>query len=107
MEGVKWVNLDKRMAEISEDEQSGGDNMGKYADPAEVTPATFDASTPVVVPAIQGSASAGEIRGKTKITGGTRMGSWSADKMELVCLFYAYKNANYNVQIRGVTVDES
>ena len=51
---------------------------------AEVTPATFDASTPVVVAAIRGSASAGEIFGKTKITGGTRMGSWSANKMELV-----------------------
>jgi hypothetical protein len=51
---------------------------------AEVTPATFDASTPVVVAAIRSSASAGEIFGKTKITGGTRMGSWSANKMELV-----------------------
>ena len=30
------------------------------------------------------SAAAGEIFGKTKITGGTRMGSWSANKMELV-----------------------
>ena len=35
---------------------------------AEVTPVTFDASTPVVVAAIRGSASAGEIFGKTKIT---------------------------------------
>jgi hypothetical protein len=51
---------------------------------ADVTPREFDASTPVVVAAVRGSSSAGEIFGKTKITGGTRMGSWSANKMELV-----------------------
>ena len=51
---------------------------------ADVTPPDFDASTPVVVAAVRGSSSAGEIFGKTKITGGTRMGSWSANKMELI-----------------------
>ena len=51
---------------------------------ADVTPPTFDSSTPVVVAAVRGSSSAGEIFGKTKITGGTRMGSWSANKMELI-----------------------
>ncbi len=51
---------------------------------ADVTPVGFDADTPVVVASVRGTASAGEIFGKTKITGGTRMGSWSANKMELV-----------------------
>ena len=51
---------------------------------AEITPATFGADAPVVVASVRGTASAGEIFGKTKITGGTRMGSWSANKMELV-----------------------
>lgn len=51
---------------------------------ADVTPAQFGMDTPVVVASIRGTSSAGEIFGKTKITGGTRMGSWSADKMELV-----------------------
>ena len=47
-----------------------------------VTPAAFDAQTPVVVAAV--SKGAASIFGSTKLTGGTRMGSWSADKMELV-----------------------
>ena len=51
---------------------------------AKVTPADFDAASPVVVAAIHGSAAMGEIFGKSKITGGTRCGSWSADRGEIV-----------------------
>lgn len=51
---------------------------------ADVTPATYDGATPVVVASVRGSAAAGEIFGKTKISGGTRLGSWTANKMELV-----------------------
>ena len=48
----------------------------------QVTPAEFNHATPVVVANVtKGAAS---IFGSTKLTGGTRMGSWKADKMELV-----------------------
>lgn len=50
----------------------------------EVMPASFCATTPVVVALVEGHDSAAQIFGKTKITGGTRMGSWTADKMEIV-----------------------
>ena len=47
-----------------------------------VTPEEFSEETPVVVAAL--SRGAADVFGSTKLTGGTRMGSWSADKMELV-----------------------
>jgi hypothetical protein len=50
----------------------------------DVTPmhSLFDNETPVVVASVtQGAAT---IFGSTKLTGGARLGSWSADKMELV-----------------------
>ena len=47
-----------------------------------VTPAEFSESTPVVVASVK--AGAANIFGTTKLTGGTRLGSWSADKMELI-----------------------
>ena len=51
---------------------------------ADVTPAEFSDATPVVVAAVEGSASAAEVFGATKIKGGTRLGSWQADRVELV-----------------------
>jgi len=51
---------------------------------ASVIPAEFDSSTPVVVASIASTSAMAEIFGATKIKGGTRMGSWSADKGELV-----------------------
>jgi hypothetical protein len=50
----------------------------------EVTPTTISVNTPVVVALLEGSESIGRVFGKSKITGGTRMGSWSADMMEVV-----------------------
>ncbi|KAH8058172.1 hypothetical protein JL722_6023 [Aureococcus anophagefferens] len=62
--------------------------MSRYAktepNATTVTPADFDAASPVVVAAIHGSAAMGEIFGKSKITGGTRCGSWSADRGEII-----------------------
>lgn len=51
-----------------------------------VTPAGefSEVSTPVIVASVSRNASL--IFGATKLTGGTRMGSWHADKMELVYL---------------------
>ena len=49
-----------------------------------VMPSTFDATTAVVVASIEGSEAAGAVFGYTKICGGTRLGSWSANKMELI-----------------------
>lgn len=52
---------------------------------ASVTPSTpITAETPVVVAAIHGSAAMGEIFGHSKIKGGTRCGSWTADRGEVV-----------------------
>ena len=47
-----------------------------------VTPADFDSDTPVVVALATRGAST--IFGSTKLTGGTRMGSWTANKMQLI-----------------------
>ena len=49
-----------------------------------VTPADFDKDSPVVVAKVEGSDAAGEIFGKTKIKGGSRMGSWSADRVDII-----------------------
>ncbi len=49
-----------------------------------VTPADFTAATPVVVARLTGSDAAGEVFGKTKIKGGSRMGTWAADAVEVV-----------------------
>lgn len=46
-----------------------------------VVPPKFDATTPVVVASTK---QMGEIFGKSKIKGGTRLGSWSADKGDLI-----------------------
>ena len=48
-----------------------------------VVPATADAHTPVVVASVL-HRGAVEIFGSTKLVGGTRLGSWTANKMELV-----------------------
>ena len=42
------------------------------------------APTPVVVASVRRAAAMGEIFGHNKIKGGTRMGSWAANKGELV-----------------------
>ena len=39
---------------------------------------------PVVVVNVKGSDKIGNIFGKTKITGGTRLGSWDADNMDII-----------------------
>ena len=57
---------------------------------ASVVPPAFgdggdgEAPTPVVVASVRGTAAMGEIFGHSKIKGGTRMGSWAANKGELV-----------------------
>ena len=51
-----------------------------------VTPAEFDGSTPVVLAQIDSSDQIGKIFGVSKIRDGTRLGSWSASKMDLVFL---------------------
>lgn len=45
-----------------------------------VTPSSFSLSTPAVVAGVRSSSALGEIFGHTKIKGGTRAGSWTADK---------------------------
>lgn len=59
------------------------------ANAASVVPAWDDfdiESTPVVVASIKGKAKVANILGVTKIRGGTRMGSWDADKGE--CTYF-------------------
>ena len=51
-----------------------------------VTPAEFDGSTPVVLAQIDSTEQIGKIFGVSKIRDGTRLGSWSASKMDLVFL---------------------
>lgn len=51
---------------------------------ASVVPADFSASTPVVVASVLTSKAIGEIFGHTKIKGGTRLGSWTANKADIV-----------------------
>jgi hypothetical protein len=50
----------------------------------EVTPAEFDSNTPVVVANFDSYRNLSEVFGATKLTGGTRMGSWHANKMDVV-----------------------
>ena len=47
-----------------------------------VVPADFSTETPVVVALATKGAST--IFGSTKLTGGTRMGSWTANKMQMI-----------------------
>ncbi len=52
---------------------------------ARVTPAEWESAqvpVPVVAADVHGSASAAAIFGATKIKGGTRLGSWTADAMQ-------------------------
>ena len=49
-----------------------------------VVPESFTNETPVVVAKIKGTAALGDIFGKSKIQGGTRLGSWSADKADII-----------------------
>ena len=51
---------------------------------SQVTPATFNKTTPVVVAQLKDSKSIGEVFGHSKIKGGTRMGSWTADKADII-----------------------
>lgn len=51
---------------------------------ADVTPARFDDATPVVVASIRSTAAMGEIFGKSKVSGGTRLGSWAADRGDVL-----------------------
>ena len=53
---------------------------------AKVTPPEFDGSTPVVLAQIDTTEQIGKIFGVSKIRDGTRLGSWSASKMDLVFL---------------------
>ena len=53
---------------------------------AKVTPADFDSSSPVVLAQIDSTEQIGKIFGVSKIRDGTRLGSWSASKMDLVFL---------------------
>lgn len=49
-----------------------------------ILPADFDESSPVVVAHIDGSHELGEVFGKTKIKGGNRYSTYTADKMDVV-----------------------
>jgi hypothetical protein len=49
-----------------------------------VVPALFDKTTPVVVCHVKNTQAMGEIFGHSKIKGGTRMGSWSANKADFI-----------------------
>jgi hypothetical protein len=51
---------------------------------SKLSPSTFTNDTPVVVACIPNNASIGEIFGRSKISGGTRLGSWSANKMDII-----------------------
>merc|ERR1712192_35191 len=51
-----------------------------------VTPAQFDSSTPVVLAQVDSTQQIGQIFGVSKIQDGTRMGSWSASKMDILFL---------------------
>ena len=53
---------------------------------AQVTPADFDSSSPVVLAQIDSTEQIGKIFGVSKIRNGTPLGSWSASKMDLVFL---------------------
>ena len=53
---------------------------------SKVTPAQFDNSTPVVVAQLDSTEQIGKIFGVSKIRNGTRLGSWSASRMDLVFL---------------------
>lgn len=49
-----------------------------------VVPDKFDKTTPVVVCCVEGTQALGEIFGRSKIKGGTRLGSWSADRGDVI-----------------------
>merc|ERR1712080_357190 len=49
-----------------------------------VFPEEYNASTEIVLGVVESTQEAAAIFGATKIKGGTRLGSWSANKMELV-----------------------
>ena len=51
-----------------------------------IIPAEFDSSTPVVLAQVDSTQQIGKIFGVSKIRDGTRLGSWSASKMDLVFL---------------------
>jgi hypothetical protein len=47
-------------------------------------PLEYSIHAPVIVVSIIGSEGIGEVFGSSKITGGTRMGSWKANKMDII-----------------------
>jgi hypothetical protein len=55
-----------------------------------ITPSSFDQETPVVVAQINGSGKIAKIFGKTKIAGGTCLGSWVTNEMDII--FYPSQN---------------
>lgn len=54
------------------------------ANAARVTPASYSAASDVVVARITDAAAAGEAFGRSKITGGSRMGKWSVNGCDVV-----------------------
>ncbi len=64
-----------------------------------VTPSDWSegASSDVVVASISGSNALGEVFGKTKITGGSRLGTWTADLADVI--FYP-KEGKANIWVR-------
>lgn len=49
-----------------------------------VTPSNYDPTSSVIVAYFDSNSSLCEVFGSSKITGGTRMGSWSADKADVI-----------------------
>lgn len=49
-----------------------------------ILPAAYSASSDVIVARLTGSDAIGEVFGRSKIKGGSRMGSWTANRAEFV-----------------------
>lgn len=79
----KWCINAKTHCVIEDVEHSAFEEL-VLPNASSVVPANFNNKTPVVVASVTSTAAMGEIFGKSKISGGTRMGSWHANKGEIV-----------------------
>jgi hypothetical protein len=79
---TKWCIDARTHAVVDIDANTFRANIVPHA--SSVTPAAWDATSPVVVARIEGSTALGEAFGKTKITGGSRMGTWTADVCDVI-----------------------
>jgi hypothetical protein len=79
---VKWGIQAHTHAEVELDAATFRANLVPHA--SRVTPADWTEASPVVVARIEGRAALGEAFGKSKIVGGNRYQTWSAEKCDVV-----------------------